>query len=229
MPQPPRFFGTSVEAAVMAKFAFIVRSQDGRVRKGNVSEVDEEAARKRLMKAGFEVISLSEKTDLIVHEETRKRGRPTPQRAAIIDFEETPLERFWGFVQSRLLRRETALVLAVIGFVWLIVGSLGGPKETAPPEPEFKLYKISVQYDPADYRYDLVTLRLPEIPVTLSAKVEKGATSANFELEAVQTPSQVEVKLLDGGKPVAEDAGSLVSSAAKGEYSYQAELKRVKD
>ena len=213
----------------MAKFAFIVRSQDGRVRKGNVSEADEEAARKRLMKAGFEVISLTEKTDLVVHDGTKKPGRPTPQRAAIIDFEETPLERFWGFVNSRLLRRETAMVLAVIGFVWLIAGSVGGPEETAPPEPEFKLYKISVQFDPADYRYDLVTLRLPEIPVTLSAKPEKGATSAKFELEAVQTPSQVEVKLLDRGEPVAEDAGALTSSATKGEFSYQADLKRVKD
>lgn len=216
-----------VETSLMAKFAFIVRGPDGRVRKGHVAEKDEPLARKRLMEAGFEVLSLTEKSDLVVHQAKQGRERSKPQRAAIIDFDETPLERLWSFLDNRILRRETAMVLAVVGFVWLMVASWGKPEKKL-IEPEYSNYKITVKFDSSDFDCDRVMVTFPDLPISLDREVkEPGPQTEVFELETHKSLKRVNVDLYDGTNVVAEDVGEL-SGPKPESLAFQAELRKVK-
>lgn len=120
----------------MPKFRFIVQSPSGKVRRGTITEQDENAARESLQSAGFSVVSLTESTDLVVHTPaggTGGRPRSKPERAALIEFEESLGEKFKDFLNTYIFRKELVILLMVAGFAYIVVSWMG---QEAPEGPK---------------------------------------------------------------------------------------------
>lgn len=209
----------------MPKFRFIVQAPSGKVRRGTITESDELSARRQLEEAGFKVVSLTESSDLVVHTPagTSAGGRTAvkPQRAAIIDFEETPWERLIKAFNFYILRREFAVVLGIVGVVWMVAGSFGGPEKQAPAKLDYKEIKVVVKVDVAGSEADMVEVRLPEIPYRVTEPLELGNDGIQevvLDFESSVVPSEVEVKLLEGDQVEAEDKGTLSSKGEGWEF-----------
>lgn len=202
-----------------------MQSNSGKVRKGTITESDEQAARERLESAGFKVMSLAESADLIVHtpnQGTTGRTKPQIQRAAIIDFEETTSEKIVRLLNTYILRREAAMILAVTGLIWIVVGMSGRSKPEGPQGPVYVPHKVVVTVTASDQTPDRVEVRLPDVPFKTSQEW-KDASSQDvvLDFEATRQPDRVEVTLYEGDTKVAFEKGHLNSSGA-GQYTYSA-------
>ena len=218
----------------MPKYRFVVQSPSGKMRRGTISEKDESAAKQSLLKAGFQVVSVTEVTDLIVHSPAAApggRARLAPERASIIEFEESLGEKLWTALSTYVLRREVALLLAVAGVIWLVVGALQTRGPEAPPELEYKVVKVSVEVDTKGYLGNTLEIRLPELPFKERARVEADSDElqkAELEIETAVVPSKAQVSLLDGERVLATAEGLLEASSVAGEYTFHPELVKVK-
>lgn len=214
----------------MPKYRFIVRAESGKVRRGTLTEESEQSARKRLEEAGFEVVSLVESTDLVVHtpQTTQGRTKYSPVRADIIDFEETLDEKFVNLLNRFLLRREVALMLGILGLIWVVVSGLGKEEPKKAPEVQYVAYEVSVSVDTQDYDANLVEVRLPDIPFKVSEPIDRdseGAQTVKLEFEAANKPERIEVAVLDGQDVLARGDG-LLQSSGQGKFSFSPNLVR---
>lgn len=218
----------------MPKYRFVVQSPSGKMRRGTISEKDEAAAQQSLLKAGFQVVSVTEVTDLIVHTPAATptgRARLTPERANIIEFEESLGEKLWTALSTYVLRREVALLLAVAGVLWLAVGAFQNRGREAPPELEYKTLKVTVEVDTSGYQANTLEIRLPEIPFKKRERVQadsKQVQKAELNIESTVVPSNVQVSLLDGEQVVAKAEGILEATSVAGEFSFEPKLVKVK-
>lgn len=212
----------------MPKYRFVVQAPSGKVRRGTLTESDEYAARKRLESAGFSVVSLGEEADIVVHTPTSgsaaSQARMKPERADIIEFEETLGEKIQNFLTGYVLRRETAMVLGMLGFVWIIYSSWGVKKPTPAVTPDFHPLKVVVTVDVSKAEGNTLDVRLPDIPFRSTAPLKAdsdGTQKMVIERETTVVPSKVEVYISDGEDPVAKDAGELVKKS-EGNYEFAA-------
>lgn len=205
-----------VELVSMPKYRFVVQAPSGMVRRGTITESDEQAARKRLREAGFTVVTLAEEADIVVH--TPSSGpaavkmQTKPERAAIIDFEETGFEKFQNFINKYFLRKETALVLGVAGLIWIVYSGLGSKSNAVSTEPQYLPIKVLVVSDVSVVEANTMVVRLPEIPYSKSERLApdpSGKQSLSFEIEVVKIPTKVEVQLAEGSEVKAVDSGEL--------------------
>jgi hypothetical protein len=216
----------------MPKFRFMVQSATGKVRRGSLIEADEEAARKRLQAAGFAVLSLNEEAELVVHEQGGS-GRPkvAPQRASIIAFEETWWEKIWLGIHTYVLRRETAMLLALAGLIWISVGLLNKPKATGPAELDYKDWKGTVTVDSHGFdRASNIVVSLPDLPYTQSERIDREATGAQtvvVDIQSANIPNRIVVTLVDGNTIEAKGVGEVTLSG-DGQFEFQAVLEAVK-
>lgn len=217
----------------MPKYRFVVQAPSGKVRRGTITETDDQAARKRLREAGFTVVSIAEEADIVIHAPAAgpaaAKLRTKPERAALIDFEETAVEKLQNFVNKYFLRKEAALVLGVMGMIWIAYSAFTGPKTTVSVEPEYLLMKVQVTSDIPDVEANTLVVRLPEIPYSTSARLSPdptGKQSLSFEIEVVKLPAKVEVQLTDGSDVKALDTGDL-SVKGDGLYEFIASPKPV--
>lgn len=224
-------FRLAVEAQPMPKYRFIVQSPSGKVRRGTITEKDEEAARESLQSAGFSVVSLEESSaiDLVVHTPAAgPSGRPrsAPQRAAIIEFEVTPWEKIQSFLNKFFLRKEVALLLTVAGLIWIVVSWLGRPEPPPPMELEYTEYRITISVEGSKFPdAHRVKIRLPDIPysVTENLKTDEPSSSIELVFEAARDPEAIEVTLVEGtSTPVAQTSGTLQAAGQKGMFTFEA-------
>lgn len=203
----------------MGKFRFIVRSAQGKTRRGVVTDVSLKAARNRLQESGFQVVELYEEADLIVHEAPRPGGGGLkPKRAEIIEFETSFSERAGEWLEKWLLRKEMAAVLLALGMVAMVVSWVNAPKKEPPPELEYKLYTIEVAVDLAQLEGSKLQVVLPDLPFkkVADAEIKTGSQTVSFEIEAAEQPTKVEVCLLEfDGKVVGADSGTLTAQGGK--------------
>ena len=218
----------------MPKYRFIVQSPSGKSRRGTISERDEDSAKQALSKAGFQVVSLTEVADLVVHTPATSAGgrtRVKPERASIIEFEENFGEKLWSLSHRYFLRREAAIVLAVLGLILIVVSAFQSPGEIAPPALEYKVVKITVNVDTKGYEGNSLEVLLPDIPFTVKERVEPDSDkiqSVDLEIEVAVIPNRVEVALWDGSTVKAKATGTLTATAVEGEFSFSPDLVTVK-
>lgn len=212
----------------MPKFRFVVQAPSGKIRRGTIAESDEQTARNRLREAGFTVVSLNEESDIVVHAPaagaSNVQMRVKPERAALIDFEETLFEKFQNFVSTFFLRKEAAIFLGVVGVAWILYSMKGSGEQTAPVEPEYLPVKIEVTSDVTGFDADTLVVRLPEVPYTKSAPVSpdpSGKQQLVFEIDVMKIPTQVEVQLVDNREVLASERGELAVKGG-GVYGYTA-------
>lgn len=197
----------------MPKYRFAVRSPEGKLRTGTVTEASIEKARDRLKAAGFLIVSLQEEAELVVLESKTPSGVKTPktERAAIIEFETTFAERVGNFLNSYLLRKEVALVLLVAGGALAVYLNLSKAKPSAAFEEKYKDIKVEIQVETGGLTSKGKTYQvvLPDIPLRFSQPVIDGPL-LKHEFEAVKQPGRVQVTLLDeSNDPLAEGEGLL--------------------
>lgn len=203
----------------MPKFRFAVRSKEGKLRTGTVSEVDLSAAKDRLVKAGFMIVTLAEESELVIHQNvsTGSVSRPTPERASIIEFEMTGWERFVSFFNTYILRKEFALVLFVMGAAWagyLFITREGPPVDTS---AKYVVYKIEVEVDPGPLKGSTYVVSLPDVPLRFSksASPQGNRETLPFDFEALKEPKKVEVSFVDSGDSlIGSGEGTLTSKEA---------------
>lgn len=205
----------------MPKYRFCVKAPNGKVRRGTVNEVDLEAARLRLVKAGFEVLELGKEAELVIETPTALPGHSGRvgakfQRAAILEFDETPWERLVGVLRTYLLRKEAAVAFLVLGVVVIGARLVLAPKDTAPTKPVYLPYTIEVTVVLGDFDGRTVRVSLPEIPFTHSVPTDVspvgGEQTVTFEIETLTEPRAVGVRLLDAtGNVLATGESTLAS------------------
>ncbi len=203
----------------MPKYRFCVKAPNGKIRRGTVNEVDLEAARLRLLKAGFEVLELRKDTELIIESPTAMpgqtgRGAPRFQRAAILEFDETPWERLTDLARTYLLRREAAVAILLVGILVIVGRIVLAPESQGPQKPDYRLYEVNVDVELAQFDGRTLRVSLPEIPFTHSEPTEVAPVGAQqtviFEIEAVIEPRTVSVRLFDAtGNSLAAGESSL--------------------
>lgn len=217
----------------MPKYRFIVQSPSGKARRGNITERDEAAARTALQNAGFTVVSLQEENAIVVQTESpvvAGRSRLKPERASIIEFEESFGERLWTGFHRYFLRRETAILLAVAGVIWIVVSQMQKPAVEPSPELEYKPYKITVQVDTSGFDADTLEVRLPDIPYKKSERAGGGPQTVVLDFESAVVPEKVEVTLKDGLTETAFAEGVLSREGKNdGSFSFAPDLTPVKE
>lgn len=210
----------------MPKFRFIVQSPSGKVRKGTISEKDEQSARQSLESAGFSVVSLTESTELIVHTPAAgPAGRPRvkPERAAIIEFEESAGDKAKGFLNTFILRREFAIVLAVLGLVWIVYAWTTRPEKPPDPEEQYATLTFAGSIDNSGFpETRRAIVRIPELPYTETVEFQSDSPphQVSIVIETTREPQTVEVTLQEGSEKVARGSGTLQPGAEKGQYSF---------
>jgi hypothetical protein len=212
----------------MPKYRFIVQSPSGKARRGTISEKDEHSAQVALETAGFKVVSLTEKTDLVVHTPSgaaAASGRPSskPERAALIEFEDSPGEKVKMFLNTFVLRREVVIVLMLMGLAWIVYAWATQPEKKPPPELEYQGLNITVTFDTSDYPdADRALVRIPEIPFTHTEdfQSDESPRKVNISIEVAKEPQTVEVTLIEGtSTPIASGRATLDAGTEKGAYS----------
>ena len=216
----------------MPKYRFIVQSPSGKARRGTISEKDEYSAQAALETAGFKVVSLTEKTDLVVHTPTggavaSGRVRAKPERAALIEFEDSTGEKISNFFNTYVFRREVVILLMVAGLVWIVYTWATKPERKPPPELEYQGLKITVSIDRSDFpEAGRAKIRFPEIPFTVTEDFSSDSNGSlqevEIEIEAAKDPKTVDITLVEGtSTPVATGHGTLEAGSEKGVYSVQ--------
>lgn len=185
----------------MPKYRFAVRSKEGKLRTGTVTEASLENAKERLQQSGFVIVSLTEESELVIHQSTPAVGggtvaTPKTDRAAILEFETTPWEKISGFFSRWVFRKEVAFLLFLCGFGLAGYRVFTRPAKTGPSEPQYVKYQMSVEIAPGKAEGEEFVIILPEIPLRLSKKVREGK-SVTSEFETLKKPNKVEVTLLD--------------------------------
>jgi hypothetical protein len=222
--------GFRVETHTMPKYRFIVQSPSGKVRRGSISEKDESTAQASLESAGFKVVSISESTDLVVHTASGNaaasgRPRTVPERAALIEFEDSIGEKFTKLLNTYFLRREFTMLLAVAGLVWIVFAWAGKPEKAPPAELEYKAYNITVTIDNTDFPDSgRAQIRIPEIPFTTTEDLKSDTPPHTVEIliEAAKEPKTVEITLIEGtATKVARGQSILQAGAEAGTFSVQ--------
>jgi hypothetical protein len=215
----------------MPKFRFAVRSKEGKLRTGSVTEASLEAARERLKGAGFVIVSLQEEAELVVLESKTTSGvsRPKAERAAIIEFETTLGERIGNFFRTYILRIQFAALLLAVGAALAVYQNLNRPKPAPPAEEKFLSMKVEIQVDAGALAgkgatYDAV---LPDIPLRFSRPVSEGSVLA-YEFEALKQPGRVQVALLDKDNAVLAEGEGLLSIRQQGLLAGSVPLTAVK-
>lgn len=213
----------------MPKFRFIVQSPSGKARRGTITEQDENSARESLQSAGFTVVSLTESTDLVVHTPaggTGGRPRSKPERAALIEFEDSLGEKLKDFLNSYIFRKELVVLLMVAGFAYIVVSWMGQEEPEGPQELEYQEYNIKVTIDSSGFPdAGRAQVRLPDIPYNASKDFDRGSSPSTVEIiiEAAKEPQAVEVTLMEGTvTAVARTSGTLEAGAEKGAFSFNA-------
>ncbi len=202
----------------MPRFRFCVKAPDGRIRRGTVNESELSAAQARLLNAGFEILELSVHSELLI--ETPKsshggRGAHRVQRATIIEFEETPLEKLQAFLERWVLRREAALALLVLGVMIIAGGAILSPSPPSIPQAEYRAHHLVIKARVGDFDGSRLRVNLPEIPYSVTeivpVSLDDGWQTVEIELESLREPSKVEVRLLKfDGAVIAEGSGPLL-------------------
>jgi hypothetical protein len=215
----------------MPKYRFAVRTREGKLRTGTVTEATLEGAKSRLTGAGFVIVTLQEEAELVVLESRAPSGvkAPKPERAAIIEFETTLGERISDFLSRFVLRKEFALALLVIGGAWALYQNIHRTPIAGPPEPTYLPLTVEIEIDPGGLSgkgttYEVI---LPDIPLRFSQPVSDGPL-IKYSFEAVKQPGRVLANLLDqDGQPVGEGEG-LLSLRGEGQLSSAVPLTPVK-
>lgn len=212
----------------MPKFRFAVRSPEGKLRTGTVTEATLEAAKDRLKNAGFLIVTLAEETELVIHEAKSPTGTAhvKTERAAIIEFELSFTERLSAFLHRFILRKEFALLLLLLGTPLAGYGYLHRPKAAPVAEAKYIAFDVEVTVDPGSSQGDLYEVLLPDIPLRFTAKKADG-TILKSSFEAVKQPGRVLVRLIHEGKLVAEGEG-LLSARKQGLLAGQVALTPAK-
>ncbi len=198
----------------MPKYRFAVRSKEGKLRTGTVTEASLENAKERLQQSGFAIVSLTEESELVIHQSTPSLGggpvaTHKTDRAAILEFETTPWERISNFFSRWIFRKEFAFLLFLCGFALAGYRVFTRPAQTGPSEPQYVKYQMTVEIEPGKAEGEEFVVVLPEIPLRLSQKVREGK-SVSLDFETLKKPSKVEVSLLNIHREVvAEGAGDL--------------------
>lgn len=198
----------------MPKYRFAVRSKEGKLRTGTVTEASSEAAKERLTQAGFTIVTLTEESELVIHQATPSVGGGTSaghktERAAILEFETTAWERFSDFMGRWVFRKEVAVLLFLCGFSLAAYRFVTAPKKVQEAEPQYLPYRVTVEIDSGAIEGESFVVVLPEIPLRVEQKVREGkAVSSDFE--SLKKPTKFEVSLLNlHDEIVAKGEGSL--------------------
>ena len=215
----------------MPKFRFIVQAKSGKARRGTITEADEQAARHQLESAGFQVVSLIESTDLVVHTPAQGpagRKKHRTERAAIIDFEETAGEKIGRLLNTYFLRREAAMILAVAGLIWIATGMFGGSEPPKPEGPTYVPYVVTVEVTDSGFEPDQVEVRLPDIPFKVAEPWDEGPSQkVVLDFEAAKQPDRVEITFYEDKEKVGYEEGHL-SSAGSGKYTFSSTPMKMK-
>lgn len=213
----------------MPKFRFAVRSPEGKLRTGTVTEATLDAAKERLKSAGLLIVTLTEESELVVHQSKGpgSAATPRPERAAIIEFEVTAGERVMAWLGRYVLRKEFALVLFLTGFAWVGYQIAHREKPPAPVEIKYINQAVEVQVDPGAFQGETYRVVLPDIPLRFDQKASEG-NLLKVSYEAAKQPGRVQVTLTDlTGETVAEGEG-LLSSRGEGVLAGNVALAAVK-
>lgn len=216
----------------MPKYRFAVRSKEGKLRTGTVTEASSEAAKERLTQAGYTIVTLAEESDLVIHQANpAAAGRPAAghktERAAILEFETTPWERFNEFMGRWVLRKEIAMLLFFCGFSLAAYKFVTKPKPPQVAEAKYIPIDLTVEIDPGKVEGESFVILLPEIPLRLNQKVRDGNTvTSNFE--SLKAPSKVEVSLLDIHDEVVASGEGPLSTRKEGVLAGSVTLDPVK-
>ena len=226
--------GTSPSERVfsrMPKYRFAVRSQEGKLRTGTVTEASLEAAKSRLTGAGFVIVSLQEEAELVVHEAKAPSGgaRPKAERAAIIEFETTFFERVANFFNRFILRREFAAVLFALGTAFAVYQNLTHQKPPQPKQVQVTALDVEVQVEPGSLegKGDTLVAVLPDIPFRFSQPVKAGLLMKN-SFETPKLPGRVLVTLVDEDGQVLGEGEGLLSARKEGALAASVPLSPVK-
>jgi hypothetical protein len=203
----------------MPKYRFAVRSPEGKLRTGSVTELSLEAAKERLKSAGFVIVSLQEEAELVIVE-AKSPGGPAAaktQRAAIIEFETTFGERVGNFFARFILRKEFAVVLFALGAGWAGYQHLHAPKPPAVVEEKYLPLAVEVQVDSGALAGKGTTYHvvLPDIPLRFSRPVSEGAL-LKYEFESLKQPGRVQVTLVDSADKVLAEGEGLLAIRQEG-------------
>lgn len=197
----------------MPKFRFAVRSPEGKLRTGSVTEATLDAARQRLKGAGFVIVSLAEEAELVIPESkataSALRG-PKPKRAAIIEFETTFSERLGNFFSRFILRKEFAILLFLVGIG--LAGYRYAHRPQPPPrtEPKYMPFALEIEVEPGMAEGETFEAVLPDIPLAFSQKASEG-NLLKYSFEALKQPVRVQVKLTDSSHKVLAEGEGLLS------------------
>jgi hypothetical protein len=201
----------------MPKYRFAVRSKEGKLRTGSVTEASLEGAKERLKAAGFLIVSLTEETELVIHQAKPATGTAPPkiQRAAIIEFESTFGERLQEFLGRYVLRKEFAMVLFVLGIAWAVYLALNRPKPPPDTTPKYMPLVVQVEVDPGAFQGQTYIAKLPDIPLQFSQKASQG-NRLDYSFESLKQPGRVEVSLADSSGKVVAQGDALLSLREEG-------------
>lgn len=216
----------------MPKYRFAVRSKEGKLRTGTVTEVSLETAKERLIGAGFAIVSLTEESDLVIHQAKASPGGGVAaghktERATILEFETTAWERFSDFLGRWVFRKEVAFVLFLAGFALAGYKFITAPKATPDNEPKYFPYQVTIDIDPGAAEGEKYVVVLPEIPLRLDQRVSEGKTVTS-EFETLKKPSKIEVSLLDIHDEVVAKGEGALSSRKEGVLAGSVPLDPVK-
>ena len=199
----------------MPKYRFAVRSKEGKLRTGTVTEASLDTAKERLQQAGFAIVSLTEESELVIHQASPSVGGGTTathktERAAILEFETTAWEKVSDFFSRWVFRKEVAFVLFLCGFALAGYRVFTRPAKTGPVEPQYVEYTVTVEIEPGKAEGEEFVVLLPEIPLRMTQKVSIGK-SITSEFETLKKPDKVEVTLVDLHQEVVAKGEGLLS------------------
>lgn len=212
----------------MPKFRFAVRTKEGKLRTGTVTEASVEQARACLLKAGLHIVSLAQDSDLVVAQPKAPVGRPTvkTERVALIEFEVSLGERILEFLRRFVLRADVAAVVFLVGVGWAAFRFSSRVDAPPPAEPVYTPIKIRVAVQPGSLKGDSYQVLLPDIPWKFSAKFSEGTTLLS-SLDSIKVPERVQVSLIRLDEVVGQGEG-LLSKEASGELVASVPLDPVK-